>query len=87
MKTRPSPAGGATEAAPRGSPRSGAAAPQPQPRDGEATGATGKRQRGAAEKNSVVYAALNHQPLEGAPSGRPRRAVEEKSEYAAIRVS
>ncbi|KAJ0009367.1 hypothetical protein NQD34_001069 [Periophthalmus magnuspinnatus] len=38
------------------------------------------------EGRSVVYAALNHQHLATATS-RPRMVVEERSEYAAIRVS
>lgn len=46
-----------------------------------------KRQRHAAEDegSSVVYAALNHRLPAGA-AARPRRQMEETSEYAAIRV-
>lgn len=45
------------------------------------------RKTAAEEKNSIIYAALNHQPLEGTAVVRPRRPIEENSEYAAIRVS
>ncbi|XP_029986291.1 uncharacterized protein btla isoform X2 [Sphaeramia orbicularis] len=52
-----------------------------------------RRQRGGTTEEgagSVVYAALNHQAGAGAGPGagpRPRRAAEETSEYASIRVS
>lgn len=37
------------------------------------------------ESGSIVYAALNHQPLARAAS-RPQKPKEERSEYAAIRI-
>lgn len=69
--------------------------PPPPPRDDEPCYSEIKKDRErpwktvAEEKNSIVYAALNHQPLEGtaAAAARPRRPIEENSEYAAIRVS
>ncbi|XP_008285543.1 B- and T-lymphocyte attenuator-like isoform X2 [Stegastes partitus] len=47
---------------------------------------TGQRNTAEEESSSVVYAALNHQRPARADA-RPRRLVEEGSEYAAIRVA
>lgn len=44
-----------------------------------------ERQRYGPEEEGVVYVAINHRQLAGAP--RPQVVVEETSEYAAIRVS
>ncbi|XP_075871902.1 uncharacterized protein btla isoform X2 [Nelusetta ayraudi] len=79
---------------PRGSPPAAASQgssrrekPPPLQRDGEMTAGGERRWKTAEEKSSLVYAALNHQPLDAAASSRPRRLKEESSEYAAIRVS
>lgn len=85
MRQRPSPRGSPSAAPSRGSSRR--EKPPPLQRDGEMTGVGERRRKTAEDKNSLVYAALNHQPLEAAASSRPRRPKEENSEYAAIRVS
>lgn len=45
----------------------------------------GKKKTMEHECGSIVYAALNHQPLARAAS-RPQKPKEERSEYAAIRI-
>lgn len=85
MRQRPSPRGSPSAAASRGSSRR--EKPPPLQRDGEMTAGGDRRRKTAEEKSSLVYAALNHQPLDAAASSRPQRLKEENSEYAAIRVS
>ncbi|XP_049426732.1 uncharacterized protein LOC125885226 isoform X2 [Epinephelus fuscoguttatus] len=63
----------------------------PLPRDNERIYSKVKEDRGRPRKkaeeegSSLVYAALNHQ-VPARPAARPRRPMEETSEYAAIRV-
>lgn len=62
----------------------------PPPRDnehryGEIKGDRERQRNTAEENNSIVYAALNHQPVAGA-AARPWRQKEESSEYVAIRI-
>lgn len=84
VRQRPLPRGSPSTAASRGSSRR--EKPPPLQRDGEMTAGGERRRKTAEEKSSLVYAALNHQPLDAAASSRPRRLKEEDSEYAAIRV-
>lgn len=85
MRQRPSPRRSPPTVPSRGSSRR--EKPAPLQRDGEMMAGGERRPKTAEEKSSLVYAALNHQPLEAAASSRPRRPKEENSEYAAIRVS
>lgn len=89
MRQRPLPRENPSTTASQGSSRrsSQRQTPAPLQRDREMTAGGEQRPKTAEAHSSLVYAALNHQPLEGAASSRPRRPKEENSEYAAIRVS
>uniref|UniRef100_UPI0037E8A63A B- and T-lymphocyte attenuator-like n=1 Tax=Semicossyphus pulcher TaxID=241346 RepID=UPI0037E8A63A len=91
----PSPRGSPSAPPPQRSTRRKTPPPQhiepPLPRDHEAVYSRvredRKRQRNTMEedRSSLVYAALNHQ-VPARPVARPRRQLEENSEYAAIRI-
>lgn len=89
MRQRPPPRGNPPTTGSRGSSRrsSQRQTPAPLPRGREMTAGGEQRPKTAEEHHSLVYAALNHQPLENAASSRPCMPKEEDSEYAAIRVS
>ncbi|KAL7370409.1 hypothetical protein ABVT39_027812 [Epinephelus coioides] len=92
---QPSPRGSPSAPPPRRSTRRKPLPSQPNelplPRDNEHVYSKVKEDRGRPRKkaeeegSSLVYAALNHQ-VPARPAARPRRPMEETSEYAAIRV-